>query len=299
MKNILIGILCLFILGGLRAQQEAQFTQNNGHNAYLLNPAMTGSAKEHQLRFFVRQNWAFFEDAPLTLGFSYQGLLSERHGVGGLIYMDKSGPFRVFSLKGSYAFNIPLTEKSSLSLGLSGRFYQSRIRTEDLVLITQNDLSIDLAQARGTATTADAEFGIFYNSPRFYAGIASSNLIQSKLRFSGVNNAKLFRHYYANIGAKIPVKGDDLALEPFVNFRMVNTLQPQVDAGLQFNVYKEQIKAGLLYRTSGYASIYFAASFDDNFLVSFSIDFILTGAAQYGALNYESVLGYNFPGNQK
>jgi hypothetical protein len=101
------------------------------------------------------------------------------------------------------------------------------------------------------------------------------------------------------VGAKFPVKGNDLALEPFVNFRMINNLRPQLDAGLQFNIYNEQIKAGLLYRTSGYASIFFAASYDDNFLVSFSVDFIVNGLAKYGALNYESVLGYNFTGNQK
>jgi hypothetical protein len=68
-----------------------------------------------------------------------------------------------------------------------------------------------------------------------------------------------------------------------------------VDAGLQFNIYKEQLKTGLLYRSSGYASVFFAASYSDNFLVSFSIDFIVNGLAKYGALNYESVLGYNFP----
>jgi type IX secretion system PorP/SprF family membrane protein len=209
--------------------------------------------------------------------------------------MDKFGPFQIFGAKASYAFHIPITQKSKLSLGLSAKFYQNSIRTQDLILINNNDLSIDMAQARGTAVTGDAEFGVYYYSPRIYAGIATSNIIQSKLNFSGVNDAKLFRHFYAVLGAKIPIKGDDFALEPFVNFRVINTLQPQVDAGLQFNIYKEQLKTGLLYRSSGYASVFFAASYSDNFLVSFSIDFIVNGLAKYGALNYESVLGYNFP----
>jgi type IX secretion system PorP/SprF family membrane protein len=299
MKNIIIPIIALFFANALLAQQEPQFTQNNGHNAFLVNPAAVGSDNRQLLRFFVRQNWAFFNDAPITLGASYQALLKDKHGVGGLIYMDRSGPFRVFGMKASYAFHIPIDKKSRLSLGLSGKFYQNSIRTEDLVLINQNDLSIDMAQARGIATTGDAEFGLYYYSPRVYAGISSANLVQSRLNFSGVNNAKLFRHYFAVVGAKFPVKGDDLALEPFVNFRMINNLRPQLDAGLQFNIYNEQIKAGLLYRTSGYASIFFAASYDDNFLVSFSVDFIVNGLAKYGALNYESVLGYNFIGNQK
>ena len=295
MKKYIIFLFVLTAFQSIKAQQEPQFTQNNGHDAFILNPATVGSNPKQLLRFFVRQNWAFFKDSPLTLGLSYQSLLKERHGLGALVYMDKFGPFQIFGAKASYAFHIPITKKSKLSLGLSAKFYQSSIRTEDLILINNNDQSIDMAQARGTATTADAEFGIYYYSPRFYAGISTSNLIQSKLNFSGVNDARLFRHYFAVLGAKIPVKGDDFAIEPFLNFRVINTLQPQLDAGLQFNIYKEQLKAGLLYRTSGYASIYFAASYSDNFLVSFSIDFIVNGLARYGALNYESVLGYNFP----
>jgi type IX secretion system PorP/SprF family membrane protein len=295
MKKYIIFLFVLTALQSIKAQQEPQFTQNNGHDAFILNPATVGSNPKQLLRFFVRQNWAFFKDSPLTLGLSYQSLLKERHGLGALVYMDKFGPFQIFGTKASYAFHIPITKKSKLSLGLSAKFYQSSIRTEDLILINNNDQSIDMAQARGTATTADAEFGIYYYSPRFYAGISTSNLIQSKLNFSGVNDARLFRHYFAVLGAKIPVKGDDFAIEPFLNFRVINTLQPQLDAGVQFNIYKEQLKAGLLYRTSGYASIYFAASYSDNFLVSFSIDFIVNGLARYGALNYESVLGYNFP----
>jgi type IX secretion system PorP/SprF family membrane protein len=295
MKKIVSITLFLYLANIAIGQQEPQFTQNNGHNAYLINPASAGYSGKQELRFFIRQNWAFFNEAPITFGLSYQGLINKRHGVGGLVYSDKSGPFRVLGLKGSYAFHLPISKKSKLSLGVSAKYYQNSIRTEDLVLINQNDLSIDLAQARGTARTGDAEFGIFYYSPRIYAGISASNIVQSRLNFSGVNNAKLFRHYYAVFGTKIPIKKDEFALEPFVNFRMINTLQPQVDAGLQFNFYKEQIKAGLLYRTSGYASLYFAASYEDNFLVSFSIDFIVNGLAKYGALNYESVLGYNFP----
>ena len=80
MKKIIIPIIALFISNALLAQQEPQFTQNNGHNAFLVNPAAVGSDNKQLLRFFVRQNWAFFNDAPITFGASYQALLKDKHG---------------------------------------------------------------------------------------------------------------------------------------------------------------------------------------------------------------------------
>lgn len=292
MHKIILLLISFLSISNLQAQQEALFTQNT-QNVYLLNPASYGAENKHQLRLFVRQNWMLFKDAPLTFGMSYQGLIKEKHGVGGLIYLDQSGPFQVLGIKAGYAFHIPLSEKSRLSLGLTGKYHQTRINSRNLVTLSGQDASIDLAQS--SAITGDAEFGIYYYSPRFYAGLASSNLIQSRLSFTGLSEAKLYRHYYANMGLKIPLKGKQHSLEPFINARMVNTLRPQVDVGLQVNLLEDAIQAGVLYRSSGAVGIYFAGTFDNQFLVSFSLDFITGNPANYSALNYETVLGYDFP----
>ena len=164
-KFTLLWVLCAAMFQSVQAQQEPLFAQYNT-NAYLINPAVAGSMGGHSIRAFHRWQWVSFPGAPKTFGVTYQGLLKNQHGVGGLIFADQTGPLTRVGGKASYAFHIPLADnKYRLSLGLAGRYVFNRIRTNAITFIQQNDQAVaDLSRG---VHAFDAEFGVFFQSPKF------------------------------------------------------------------------------------------------------------------------------------
>lgn len=318
MKHIYNKIAALLLLAlpfAAQAQQEPLFSQYNT-NAFLINPAVAGSTGGHSLSLFHRWQWVSFPGAPKTFGLTYQGLIKDLHGVGGLLFADQTGPLTRWGAKASYAFHIPLADhKMRLSLGMAGRFVRNRIRTNAITFIEANDQAV--ANMGDGVSTFDAEFGVYLHAPKFYVGFSAPNLFQSKLDF-GVNQnlrdplGQGYIHYFLTGGYRFTVGKTEetkdasgkvipnnkaVTFEPSIMVKYVRGAQVQVDGGVMAHFLDNQLSFGVFYRTPYFMSFQCKFLFDRKIPVLLAFDVAVSSFQQYSVGATEVMMGYNFGGS--
>lgn len=309
----LTALLILALPYVVQAQQEPLFAHYNT-NAFIINPAVAGSQGGHSLRLFHRWQWVSFPGAPKTFGLTYQGLVKDLHGVGGLIFADQTGPLTRWGMKASYAFHIPLADrKMRLSLGLAGRFVRNRIRTNAITFIEANDQAI--ANMADGVSTFDAEFGVYLHAPKYYIGFSAPNLLQSKLDF-GVNPSLRdplghgYVHYFLTGGYRFTVGNTAAAtdslgnkigvskavtFEPSIMVKYVRGAQVQLDGGIMAHFLENQLSFGVYYRTPHFLSFQCKFIFDRQIPVLLAFDVAVAAFQQYSVGATEVMMGYDFP----
>ncbi len=299
MRKHLILLISLFIFCGTsEAQQDPLFAQYNS-NAFLINPAISGSKGNHSINLFHRWQWVMFPGAPQTFGLSYQGNVKDLHGIGALIFGDVTGPTSRWGGKVSYAFHIPLAQrKMRLSIGLAARVAHNTIRTDMVQLIDPNDVAI--TNGDNGVTSADAEFGVFFYTKNLSIGFAAPNLIQTKIDFgNGAGNRDPighgYRHYFLSLGYKFRMPEKKIIVEPSLMVKYVQGTIPQVDGGVTVSVLDEQIAFGLFYRSPAFLSFQCKFLFDKKVPVLLGFDVALNNFQQHSLGSTELMIGYEFP----
>lgn len=295
---LFIGLL-LSCTAALQAQQEPLFAQYN-NNFFLINPAVAGSKGNHSFNLFHRWQWVRFPGAPQTFGVTYQGLVKDLHGIGGLLFGDITGPSARWGGKISYAFHIPLADrKMRLSIGLAGRVTHNVLQTDQIQLINPNDQAI--ANGDAGITTADAEFGLFFYTKRLRVGFSAPNLLQTRIDY-GVSSMGRdpiglgYRHYFLSGAYKIPIAESKAAIEPSVMLKYVQGTVPQVDAGLTVYLLEEQLAFGVYYRSPAFLSFQTKFLFDRRIPVLIGFDVALNNFQQHSVGSTELMIGYEMTG---
>lgn len=300
MKNLILILIisCCWFINKTTAQQDPLFAHYN-NNAFLINPAVAGSKGNHSLNLFHRWQWVRFPGAPQTFGLNYQGIVKDLHGIGALVFGDITGPSARYGGKISYAFHIPLAQRNMrLSIGLAGRFAYNVIRSSAITFIDPNDQAITNAD-RGVGS-ADAEFGVYFYSKNFYAGIAAPNLLQTKIDFgNGINGrdpiAHGYRHFFLNAGYKFRFPESKMILEPSIMLKYVQGSIPQIDGGLTLHILDESLAFGIYYRSPAFLSFQAKFLFDKKIPVIIGFDVALNGFQQHSIGSTELMIGYEFP----
>lgn len=248
-KYILLILLLLSLSLGF-AQQEPMYAQYKT-NAFLLNPAVAGSADHHEFRLNYRTQWSRFPGAPTTLSASYHGAIDAKNALGAIFISDRTGPSQRTGIQLAYAFHVPMgiSEEYHLSLGLSGKtirydFNPNRVYFED-----PSDAAI--AEAVAGLSVADVAFGAYLYGENLYVGFSAPNLIQTDLSTmdDGSRNllAKLYRHYFAIAGYTF--RYDQFSIEPSIMVKKVQSAPYQIEGTVRFNFVDDRLFAGLSYRT--------------------------------------------------
>src|SRR5690606_42139659 len=86
-------------------------------NNFILNPAVAGIEDYTDVKLSYRAQWVGIEDAPVTAYATIHGLIASdlegrRHGLGGAVVLDKTGPTQRFSGTAAYAFHLPVSRRS-------------------------------------------------------------------------------------------------------------------------------------------------------------------------------------------
>lgn len=266
-KSLFILFISFACISSLKAQQLPLYNQYM-LNGYLVNPAVAGSDGYTTFSLTARSQWLGIPNAPNTQVFSFQTRVlkrsfivkgnsvkrksfkpsrSGRIGLGAYVFNDMNGAMSRTGVHASYAYHIRIGE-NQLSFGLGGTAYQFHI--QDLSFFEENEplLSEGIYQP---VFVPDADFGIYYLSYKYYAGISVKNVMQSYLKLgnTSLDGYRLYRHYYVTGGYRFEINSR-FALEPSGMFRMSSQLSPQMD----FNVkayFMENIWAGLSFRTNG------------------------------------------------
>ncbi|MFD1467423.1 PorP/SprF family type IX secretion system membrane protein [Hymenobacter caeli] len=182
-------VLALLLLAGgaapVLAQQQPQFT-HYGFNGMYLNPAYAGIKGQGEINVIGRyQYYNLGNTRGDANGSPRTGLLTASlpipalsGGVGLTVSYDQAGEVKVTNSTLSYSQHIKLGA-GKLGIGIQGTY--TYLSAGTFVAIDPTDPYIPY---NGSDRKFDAGAGIWYESPKFYAGLSVNNLLRSTYHFS-------------------------------------------------------------------------------------------------------------------
>ena len=307
-KNILLFSILIWLSNVTWAQQDPQFTQFQ-FNQLVYNPAFAGTNDNLIFTLFDRIQWAKsgFENAPVTQTFSANTPLKEKTmGAGLHIINDKAGIERNFSLIGSYAYHLNLP-KGKLGMGMSVGFKQYRVNQSEIQAFDKNDPLVN--QGLRAPMLPELGVGFLYRqqNDKFYVGISSGHLTQSKIKYTNsFANSQLIRHYYLTGGYSYRFK-TDYVLKPAVLLNVVSKAPIQSQLNLTCE-YKDMVWLGLGYRTGaamtfnvGVYADKISEKFKEKIKIGYSFDYVMVAKVPRfsNAGSHEIFITYEFVKKEK
>lgn len=307
MKNLVLVTVALFVSLASFAQQDAQYSHYM-FNTLVVNPAYAGSKEVVNLSGLYRKQWVNIEGSPTSQTVSIDGPVANNN-VGLALQMtnDQLGARHRRGIMATYAYRFRVAQDARLSFGLSGGIAQfgfdaNKIRT----LINENVASTE------TALLPDANFGIYYQDSKFYAGISVNDLFAKVIKPSDFDKTLVGDrglHYFATAGYLITVS-EDIKIKPslllkadFTDIDQRSTAPTEFDFNA-FVLLRDRLWIGASLRTAaphkgesfvpesmiGLVEFYV----NDQFRVGYSYDYTLTELGQFNSGSHEVSLGYFF-----
>lgn len=308
----------LFLLSGFLqfsiAQQVPLYSQYM-MNGFLLNPAVAGSEGYTAINLTAREQWLGLKDAPKTHAISGQtrllknsyiskksairrrpplGSRSGKVGLGAYVFNDKNGPIDRTGVQLSYAYHIRM-RKSQLSFGLSAVGYQFTVDENKIRFEYEDEF---WQNAQKSIFIPDANIGVYYTDPNFYAGLSVSQMFQSALRLGerGYAEYKMKRYYYL-VGGYDFVVNDYFTIEPSMLFKTTADMIWQADFNTKF-IFNEEYWGGFSYRTGG-ALIFMGGVRVDKFFFGYAFDYTLSSIMRHSFGSHEFMVALKFGDNAR
>ena len=299
MKQFSIFIFLLAALSGM-AQQEAHFTHFMFNQQYL-NPAFVGSRNTGSFTGIHRSQWIGFEGAPTSQILSFQTpVMKSRAGVGGMIRRTSIGITNDWAMTGAYSYNIRLTQKWDLRLGMHAalKYFGIEFDSPDAVTEQPNDPSLNDGEFRDKYT-ANVGIGMYLKfQDYFYFGLSSPFIYPNEIGFNDLSSftAEVEQHRYLMGGGAIPVSAQ-FELMPNFLIKWVDNAPIGLDLNLSIR-YMKKVMAGLTYRPGGNgtgesvdALLFF--QFGQKFGAGLGYDLTLSDVRDYQSGSIEVMLRYD------
>lgn len=295
-KHLHIVILSVALLAAsdLHAQQDAKFNQYM-FNPLGINPAYAGSREVLSTVLLWRNQWVGFEGAPVTETFAIHGpLVKRKMGLGFQLTNDRIGPRNIISAEVDYAYRFPFLQ-GKLALGLGAgvqyfTFHWDRIDYKD-----QGDYVPTYGVRQ--VITPDADFGIWYNTRKFYAGLELAHLTQPRLNVTdttvnGANAYRQFRHYSFTLGRAF-ILNDKITLKPSILYKQAGLYQGIIDLNASVLI-DNKLWLGVTARPS-YGGVFIAEYvLNRKFRIGYSFDYPLNDLRFSQGSSHELFLGIDF-----
>jgi len=276
------------------AQQLPYYTQNK-NNAFMLNPAVTGTKRLVDVRMNYRLQYAGMEDAPRTYSLSaHSRFMKGKMGAGLYLMQDKFGPSKQLNLGASYAFHIRFPDVE-FSAGLAGNFTNYTLIGDKIFLHNTQDPAINQTITNST-WVPDASAGVYLYNDRFHVGLAALHMMQSTAEFYKNDTAKKGLIKYAT-QANFTL-GYNYAQNP--DFIWESTLYGNYTAGsplmLDYTLrlhYQEKMFAGVSVRLRDAIALHLGVTIMDDFQVSYSYDIQIGKLKGYNNGSHEIMLVFS------
>lgn len=268
MKNISLFILLMAIMVVAVNSTKAQpLLPNNQYlfNKYAMNTAFAGSGGCFEGYFSSRQNWSGFENAPRTQMLFLDAPLYNKSSLGGYLTNDKYGIFQNTHVMVSYGYYIKIGKLQKLYFGLAGGLLHKNIDYGSVNSNNHNGVMDPMLNNVGSNDTwnFDAAFGIVYQCREIKIGFAAPSIVDMQ-----INNASNCYKFHAS---NLFTLSRSIQLEPTLVVDMP-TKKSVVYCISAVATFKQQVKAGLIYRKNGDMGI--MASFIINrFSIGYSYEF--------------------------
>lgn len=255
MKKFTLYIITL-ILGLTVAKVSAQEAGSYQHykiNHHLINPGATGMNGQVIMLNYISR-WNSFPGNPQTFTASFNGMVSDKIGLGAMVLSDNLGSLNKTAGVLSYAYQFDI-EETRLSIGLSTGYERYKLQASALLGngLDPDDPIID--QAANGYDVFDAAFGVHAKLPDgFFAGVSMPNLIRTQVDSdgsSGDDESTLFKYFVGYAGYRMDFPEYNFDFEPSLAIRKVRNAPFQADFNLLGYYANDQLIGGFTYTLGG------------------------------------------------
>lgn len=277
----------------VNAQQDPQFTQYFD-NALFVNPAYAGSTGMLSATTIHREQWVGFEGRPSSTTMSLHSPLSyESVGLGLTAVRDVIGPLSQTMFYGDFSYSLKLTKTSKLAFGLKAGLNLINSQTSSLSTTQSGD--VNLMNNMRNRVNPNFGFGMYYHSPRFFAGISTPKLIEQSIDGTETNKEK--RHYFAIVGAVLSVS-KDWKIRPTSQIKATVGAPMSIDFSVA-GIYSDKIWIGSMYRLNAAYGVFAQYQINPQFRIGIASDFSATKIRKYNYGTFEVLLSYDFRYNKQ
>jgi type IX secretion system PorP/SprF family membrane protein len=296
MRKLLLTLTFIGALFTAKSQQLHFMSQYLQHNS-MYNPAAAGMTKKNMVGVSYRSMWSSFPGNPKTyMIYGDFELKKLKAGIGTYIYRDETGPTSRTGIQLAYSYHIKArNDKSRFGIGLELRGLQYAIDKNKLSASLGNDPVIGSAENK---FAVDAGAGLYWTNDKLTAGVAVSQLIQSKLKLADVPNAKeggkLYRHYNFTANYRLQT-GDDIFLIPNAMIRVIENSPSEYDFGARLE-FQDKVWWGLNWRVRQFWSLQAGVKILQRVRASYSYDYYVSpiGVFTSGSGAHEVGLQFEF-----
>lgn len=293
MKKIIFILLLLTALKGF-AQQDPQYSLYM-FNPLGVNPGYAGSREMLSTVLIHRSQWVGLEGAPVTQAFAINSPLKIKSmGLGLNITNDKIGPKNVLTATAVYAYRIRIGS-GKLAFGLRGGIQNYNYNWDMIEYKDKEDQIPNTAVGSFVIPTFD--FGMYYHTNTFYAGISLEHLNESQYSFTKqmnntVNGAKVYSHITGTFG-KAWVLNNELILKTSALLRSDRQGNGNVDINTNILINKI-LQFGLTLNTRKSIIILAEYNINKNFRVGYAYDHNFSALTKTtGSGSHEIFVGYD------
>jgi type IX secretion system PorP/SprF family membrane protein len=288
-------ILLLFYIYAVNvfAQQDAMYTHYM-FNTQSINPAYAGTREALTLTGLHRSMWVGFEGAPITQTFNlHSPIPGSNFGVGLSFYNDKIGPSHQNDIALDLSYKLALNDKFKLSFGVKPSMNFRSVRLSSLNLDENNDqaFSNDIRNA----VNGNVGAGLYLYSDRFYAGISSPGMLETRLyksnNISSIGDYK--RHFYFIIGSVFRLS-NSIEFKPTSFVKITPNAPIQVDLTGTF-IFENKFWLGVMGRSNDAYGVLVGYNITEQLALGYSFDWSFANTTfQYNYGSHEIVLRYDF-----
>lgn len=298
-RQLITGVLLLATLP-LFAQQTPQYTHFM-FNYFHINPAVAGTVKCPDIRLGYRTQWEGFEGQPRTAYASAHALLGakngiskSKHGIGGYVEADQTGPLAHTGLWLAYAYHFQFNRKWMMSAGLFLGFQQYRFDVAEVVVNDFDDPALQNSSA--SFLFPDMTPGLYFYDKSWTFGLTVNQLLGnpiSELGTSGLiesSGTSRLRRHVTIMGSKRLGREDSFTYTPAFLLKFVGASVPALDINIMVE-YKKIIGIGATYRSGDAIAGLFRLHFLKYFTLAYAYDFTTSKIRIASANTHEITLG--------
>lgn len=290
----LTSIILLICTTVAMSQQDPMFTQYM-FNQVAVNPGYAGSGEVANATVLNRTQWVGIEGAPRTFAITANTPIPKINcGIGLSLITDKIGPTNQTGFFLDYSYQLKVSEKGKLGMGIKAGFSHYKANFSDIQTTTANDVAF--SENVDGDIKANFGIGLFYYTKDFYAGFSVPKLIKNDLTTgTNVDNEKLSlseRHYYFIAGRVFEIN-EKLKIRPSVLAKINKGAPIQIDLTANF-ILLDKFWLGATYRIGNAFGIMAQVQLVKSLRVGYAYDYTTTYLSRYNSGSHEIMVSFDF-----
>ena len=294
MKKILLSIVFILAFTLMGSAQHRYIYTQYFINPVMINPGATGSSGGQNLFLNYRNNWANHEGSPKTFSFSYDGLVTDKVGLGAFLMSDTYGALQTIKGQLSYSYNIK-GENYDFGVGFTTEYINYHIAGGLTGVVDLTDPLI------GEMRDGDKYFDVAVGAhgtvqEKFVVSVVFPGLVRSKINAEDgeVKEENSF-NYIFGLGYLYKFEEYDMGVYPSLYVKKLRNINTLIDANLLLSFYDDKLQGGATYGFGDDNRFGFIIGAKFN-KVSFhySYDFSFKEFQSYNNGSHEMTVGYFF-----